>query len=170
MRLVRLVVAGIVLGAVGGYAAALLRPRTVHRNLVADGLDRAAGAIRRRCRNAPAASPWPGCRPPREAHALMGRRLAALTLDTPARRPRPVPSVRPVGARAVAAAARRGGRRHRLREGGVGLGDAAGVGLLRAGRLRRRRARGLRPLRAAEVRAAVAGLPDVARQPATPSC
>ncbi len=41
MRLVRLVVAGIVLGAVGGYAAALLRPRTVHRNLVADlrGLD-----------------------------------------------------------------------------------------------------------------------------------
>ena len=37
MRLVRLVVAGIVLGAVGGYVAALLRPRTVHRNLVADG-------------------------------------------------------------------------------------------------------------------------------------
>ncbi|HYY09795.1 MAG TPA: hypothetical protein VE781_02595 [Kineosporiaceae bacterium] len=36
MRLVRLVVAGIVLGAVGGFAAALLRPRTVHRNLVAD--------------------------------------------------------------------------------------------------------------------------------------
>ena len=36
MRLVRLVVAGIVLGAVGGYVAALLRPRTVHRNLVAD--------------------------------------------------------------------------------------------------------------------------------------
>ena len=43
MRLVRLVVAGIVLGAVGGYVAALLRPRTVHRNLVADGFDRAAG-------------------------------------------------------------------------------------------------------------------------------
>ena len=39
MRLVRLVVAGIVLGAVGGYVAALLRPRTVHRNLVADGFD-----------------------------------------------------------------------------------------------------------------------------------
>jgi hypothetical protein len=36
MRLVRLVIAGIVLGAVGGYLAALLRPRTVHRNLVAD--------------------------------------------------------------------------------------------------------------------------------------
>jgi hypothetical protein len=36
MRLVRLVVAGIVLGAVGGFFAALLRPRTVHRNLVAD--------------------------------------------------------------------------------------------------------------------------------------
>jgi hypothetical protein len=36
MRLVRLVLAGIVLGAVGGYVAALLRPRTVHRNLVAD--------------------------------------------------------------------------------------------------------------------------------------
>ena len=36
MRLVRLVVAGIVLGAVGGFVAALLRPRTVHRNLVAD--------------------------------------------------------------------------------------------------------------------------------------
>ena len=43
MRLVRLVVAGIVLGAVGGYVAALLRPRTVHRNLVADGFDREAG-------------------------------------------------------------------------------------------------------------------------------
>jgi hypothetical protein len=42
MRLVRLVVAGIVLGAVGGYVAALLRPRTVHRNLVADVLDREA--------------------------------------------------------------------------------------------------------------------------------
>jgi hypothetical protein len=42
MRLVRLVVAGIVLGAVGGYVAALLRPRTVHRNLVADSFDRAA--------------------------------------------------------------------------------------------------------------------------------
>jgi hypothetical protein len=39
MRLVRLVVAGIVLGAVGGYVAALLRPRTVHRNLVPDGFD-----------------------------------------------------------------------------------------------------------------------------------
>jgi hypothetical protein len=37
MRLVRLVVAGIVLGAVGGFVAALLRPRTVHRNLVANG-------------------------------------------------------------------------------------------------------------------------------------
>ncbi len=36
MRLVRLVVAGIVLGAVGGFTAELLRPRTVHRNLVAD--------------------------------------------------------------------------------------------------------------------------------------
>jgi hypothetical protein len=43
MRLVRLVVAGIVLGAVGGYVAALLRPRTVHRNLVADSFDREAG-------------------------------------------------------------------------------------------------------------------------------
>ena len=43
MRLVRLVVAGIVLGAVGGYVAALLRPRTVHRNLVADSFDRDAG-------------------------------------------------------------------------------------------------------------------------------
>jgi hypothetical protein len=41
MRLVRLVVAGIVLGAVGGYAAALLRPRTVHRNPAVErpGLD-----------------------------------------------------------------------------------------------------------------------------------
>ena len=43
MRLVRLVVAGIVLGAVGGYLAALLRPRTVHRNLVADGFEREGG-------------------------------------------------------------------------------------------------------------------------------
>jgi hypothetical protein len=43
MRLVRLVVAGIVLGAVGGYVAALLRPRTVHRNLVADSFDPKAG-------------------------------------------------------------------------------------------------------------------------------
>jgi hypothetical protein len=39
MRLVRLVVAGIVLGAVGGYVAELLRPRTVHRNLVAGSFD-----------------------------------------------------------------------------------------------------------------------------------
>jgi hypothetical protein len=31
MRLVRLVVAGIVLGAVGGFVGALLRPRTAHR-------------------------------------------------------------------------------------------------------------------------------------------
>jgi hypothetical protein len=31
MRLVRSVVAGVVLGALGGYAAALLRPRSVHR-------------------------------------------------------------------------------------------------------------------------------------------
>jgi hypothetical protein len=30
MRLVRLVVAGLVVGAVGGFTAALLRPRTVH--------------------------------------------------------------------------------------------------------------------------------------------
>ena len=44
MRLVRLVVAGIVLGAVGGYVAELLRPRTVHRNLVAHSFDQAAGA------------------------------------------------------------------------------------------------------------------------------
>ena len=42
MRLVRLVVAGIVLGAVGGYLAALLRPRTVHRNL-ADSAGREVG-------------------------------------------------------------------------------------------------------------------------------
>jgi hypothetical protein len=42
MRLVRLVVAGIVLGAVGGYVAALLRPRTVHRNLVASNFDQQA--------------------------------------------------------------------------------------------------------------------------------
>jgi hypothetical protein len=39
MRLVRLVVAGVVLGAIGGYAAALLRPRTVHRRPGAGGLD-----------------------------------------------------------------------------------------------------------------------------------
>ena len=32
MRLVRSVAAGIVLGAIGGYAAALLRPRSVHRH------------------------------------------------------------------------------------------------------------------------------------------
>jgi hypothetical protein len=43
MRLVRLVVAGIVLGAVGGYVAELLRPRTVHRNLVAGSFEGAAG-------------------------------------------------------------------------------------------------------------------------------
>ena len=36
MRLVRSVAAGIVLGAIGGYAAALLRPRTVHRRPVAE--------------------------------------------------------------------------------------------------------------------------------------
>jgi hypothetical protein len=41
MRLVRPVVAGVVLGAIGGYAAALLRPRSVHRSPDADipGLD-----------------------------------------------------------------------------------------------------------------------------------
>jgi hypothetical protein len=38
MRLVRLVVAGVAVGAVGGYVGALLRPRAVHRNLAADGL------------------------------------------------------------------------------------------------------------------------------------
>jgi hypothetical protein len=32
MRLVRSVVAGVVLGAIGGYAAALLRPRRVYRS------------------------------------------------------------------------------------------------------------------------------------------
>jgi len=42
MRLVRLVVAGIVLGAVGGYVAELLRPRTVHRNPVAGFFDHEA--------------------------------------------------------------------------------------------------------------------------------
>jgi hypothetical protein len=36
MRLVRLVIAGIVLGAVAGYVSALLRPRTVHRNPAGD--------------------------------------------------------------------------------------------------------------------------------------
>ncbi|HVN12450.1 MAG TPA: hypothetical protein VMT69_10170 [Kineosporiaceae bacterium] len=36
MRLVRVVLGGIVLGAVGGYVAALLRPRTVHGNPAAD--------------------------------------------------------------------------------------------------------------------------------------
>jgi hypothetical protein len=36
MRLVRSVVAGIVLGAIGGYAAALLRPRPVHRRAGAE--------------------------------------------------------------------------------------------------------------------------------------
>jgi hypothetical protein len=36
MRLVRSVVAGVVLGAIGGYAAALLRPRTAHRSPGAD--------------------------------------------------------------------------------------------------------------------------------------
>jgi hypothetical protein len=36
MRLVRSVVAGIVLGAIGGYAAALLRPRPVHRSAGAE--------------------------------------------------------------------------------------------------------------------------------------
>jgi hypothetical protein len=41
MRLVRSVVAGVVLGVLAGYAAALLRPRTVHRAPTADvpGLD-----------------------------------------------------------------------------------------------------------------------------------
>jgi hypothetical protein len=37
MRLVKLVVAGVAVGAVGGYVGALLRPRTVHRNPAADG-------------------------------------------------------------------------------------------------------------------------------------
>jgi hypothetical protein len=38
MRLVRLVVAGIVLGALGGFVGALLRPRTVHRAPATDWL------------------------------------------------------------------------------------------------------------------------------------
>jgi hypothetical protein len=37
MRLVKLVVAGVVLGAAAGYAAALLRPRPLHRSRAADG-------------------------------------------------------------------------------------------------------------------------------------
>jgi len=36
MRLVRLMLGGIVLGAIGGFVIALLRPRGVHRNLAAD--------------------------------------------------------------------------------------------------------------------------------------
>jgi hypothetical protein len=38
MRLVRSVVAGVVLGAIGGYAAALLRPRAAHRSPGVDAL------------------------------------------------------------------------------------------------------------------------------------
>jgi len=38
MRLVRSVVAGVVLGAIGGYVAAPLRPRTAHRSPGADVL------------------------------------------------------------------------------------------------------------------------------------
>jgi hypothetical protein len=45
MRLVRLVVAGVALGAVGGYVAALLRPRTVHRNPAADLAEDLAGDL-----------------------------------------------------------------------------------------------------------------------------
>lgn len=36
MRLVRLALGGIVLGAVAGYVAELLRPRSIHRNPAAD--------------------------------------------------------------------------------------------------------------------------------------
>ena len=36
MRLVRLVLAGIAVGAVGGFVAALLRPRSVHRTTLAE--------------------------------------------------------------------------------------------------------------------------------------
>ncbi len=53
MRLVRLVVAGIVLGAVGGYLAALLRPRTVHRNLVADAPGRDPAPLPERAEGEP---------------------------------------------------------------------------------------------------------------------
>lgn len=58
MRLVRLVVAGVVLGAVGGYVAALLRPRTVHRNPAAEPI-------------APGAAPLP-------------ERAASIDLEAPA--------------------------------------------------------------------------------------
>jgi len=68
MRLVRLVVAGIVLGAVGGYAAALLRPRTVHRNLVADSFDRAAGVDSAPLPERVDGEPLPGLPSPAEAH------------------------------------------------------------------------------------------------------
>jgi hypothetical protein len=53
MRLVRLVVAGIVLGAVGGYLAALLRPRTVHRNLVAGASGRDTAPLPERIEGEP---------------------------------------------------------------------------------------------------------------------
>ena len=64
MRLVRLVVAGIVLGAVGGYLAALLRPRTVHRNLVAD----AAASDPAPLPEQPAGHPLPELPTPAQAH------------------------------------------------------------------------------------------------------
>jgi hypothetical protein len=49
MRLVRLVVAGVAVGAVGGYVGALVRPRTVYRNPAADldALDPAPASGRR---------------------------------------------------------------------------------------------------------------------------
>jgi len=64
MRLVRLVVAGIVLGAVGGFVAALLRPRTVHRNLVAD----AAAPDPAPLPEQPADHPLPELHTPAQAH------------------------------------------------------------------------------------------------------
>ena len=68
----------------------------------------------------------------------MSRRLANVTLDNLDDLPPPLPPVRVLGARpGRAPGARRGVRRHRAGEGGVGLGDAARVGFLRQDRVRR---------------------------------
>ena len=124
---------------------------------------RHVGTLTRRvlpARGAPAVACLPTAGPLRGG--TVSRRCASLTLDNLDDLPRPVPPVRVLGAGPGRPRGRRGGRRRRAGEGGLALGHAARVGLLRQDRLRRLAAGRLRDLRAAGARAAQPGLPDLA--------
>ena len=75
------------------------------------------------------------------------------------------PDVCVLGARPAPAGAGRGVRRHRVREGGLGLQRAAGVGLLRTDHLLRRHPRWFGLLRPAGRCAAGGGVPHLPGQP-----